>query len=89
MLLSHRHPLLYKFAVSVHRAKRRFVWMKGDNRLARQYDVENKLPHNVKRHSTRLIKTLGDTDVRLQHNKVDNIKICLPFSRKANGCQRF
>ena len=53
--------------------------MKGDNRLARQYDVENKLPHNVKRHSTRLIKTLGDTDVRLQHNKVDNIKICLPY----------
>ena len=36
---------------------------------------EEALPFLVKRHSTRLIKKLGDPEMRLQLNKVENLKL--------------
>ena len=35
------------------------------------------LPCLVKRHSTRLIKKLGDSEMRLQLNKVENLKLVM------------
>ena len=37
------------------------------------------LPCLVKRHSSRLIKVLGDSDLQLQHNKVVNLGIVTPL----------
>jgi vancomycin resistance protein VanW len=37
------------------------------------------LPHLVKRHSSRLIKILGDSDLQLQKNKVVNLNLIAPL----------
>jgi vancomycin resistance protein VanW len=78
-MLSHRHPLLYNFAVTVYRIKRRIEWLFDSRKFASTYKRADRLEHNVKRHSSRLIKQLGNTDLKLQHNKVENIKLCLPY----------
>ncbi len=81
MLLSHRHPLLYKFAVFCHRMRRRLLWFMDRREFASEInlDPEARLTFNVKRHSSRLLKKLGDTEMWLQHNKVENLKLCLPY----------
>ena len=76
-LLSHRHPLLYRLAVGYHRLKRRIVWHRDRNRMARRHP--EMLPCLVKRHSSRLIKILGDSDLQLQLNKVVNLGIVTPL----------
>lgn len=76
-LLSHRHPLLYHLAVGYHRFKRWIVWQCDRRSLARKHP--DPLPFLVKRHSSRLIKVLGDSDLRLQHNKVVNLRIITPL----------
>lgn len=35
--------------------------------------------HNVKKHSSRLLKKLGNSEMWLQHNKVHNFGICVPI----------
>jgi len=79
ILLSHRHPLLYKFAVFCHRQKRKLHWMTDRKIYASTLEPEQNLEHNVKRHSSRLLKQLGGTEMWLQHNKVHNLKLCLPL----------
>jgi vancomycin resistance protein VanW len=76
-LLSHRHPLLYRLAVGYHRMRRRVVWHRDRNRMARRH--EEMLPCLVKRHSSRLVKVLGDSDLQLQLNKVVNLGIVTPL----------
>lgn len=78
MLLSHRHPLLYKLAITLYRGRRKLVWLFDRRSFACTFNEDQKLPHNVKKHSSRLIKKLGDSDLKLQYNKVHNIKLCLP-----------
>jgi len=36
-----------------------------------------KLPYRVKKHQSKLIRRLGEADMKLQHNKVDNLKIVI------------
>lgn len=76
-LLSHRHPWLYWLAVRYHRCRRAIAWRLEKGALARRRDTEQ--PWLVKRHSSRLIKTLGQSDLRLQHNKVTNLRLILPL----------
>lgn len=76
-LLSHRHPLIYRFAVGCHRMRRRLAWLKDRRHFASRH--EEPLPCLVKRHSSRLIKILGDSDLRLQQNKVVNLGIVAPL----------
>jgi len=78
MLLSHRHPLLYKLAVAAHRTRRHLRWFRDNSPLARQRP-EIKIQHNVKKHTSRLLKQLNEADMRLQHNKVTNLKVCQPL----------
>ena len=73
-LLSHRHPFLYWVAVRWHQLKRRVEWVRDDESYTTQRN-EEMLTYLVKRHSTRLIKKLGDSDMQLQLNKVENLKI--------------
>lgn len=77
MLLSHRHPLLYKAAVAYHRMRRRLAWLRDRRRFVSKH--EGQLDYLVKRHSSRLIKVLGDSDRRLQENKVVNLRIITPL----------
>lgn len=76
-LLSHRHALLYRLAVGYHRLKRRLSWWLDRRALAKREPSCH--PYLVKRHSSRLIKTLGDSDLRLQQNKVVNLQIISPL----------
>lgn len=78
-MLSHRHPLLYMLAVGVYRFRRRLVWKIDERKFGRTYQKEGSFEFNVKRHSSRLIKPLGNTDLKLQYNKVENIRLCLPY----------
>lgn len=75
--LSHRHPALYWLAVRYHRLRRRLRWRNDRGHMARR--KEELLPCLVKRHSSRLIKVLGDSDMQLQHNKVVNLGIVTPL----------
>jgi len=74
VLLSHRHPALYWLGVRWNRLKRYGQWMVDRENYTRERNDEI-LPCLVKRHSTRLIKKYGDADMRLQLNKVENLKI--------------
>lgn len=76
-LLSHRHPLFYRIAVGYHRFKRRVHWALDTRPLASKHS--GMLSCLVKRHSSRLIKVLGDSDIRLQHNKVANLGLIVPL----------
>jgi len=77
MLLSHRHPFLYHLAVAYHRSRRWVAWQCEHQPLAQK--VTGHLPCLVKRHSSRLIKILGDSDLQLQKNKVVNLSIIAPL----------
>ncbi|MGN6574410.1 MAG: VanW family protein [Nocardioides sp.] len=72
--LSQRHPSLYPLALRAHRARRRLAWIRSDATWStgRSGDL---LPARVKRHRSLLLRTLGDSDMRLQHNKVTNLRL--------------
>ena len=75
---SERFPALYPLAVEVHRARRRVRWLEQDLRgttpVARTRSADD-LPVRVLRHRSLLLRTLGDVDMRLQHNKVVNLRL--------------
>jgi len=75
--LADRHPLLYRLAVAWHRLRRWISWQLDRRPQARRHP--ERLPCLVKRHSSRLIKRLGDTDLQLQRNKVKNLAIIAPL----------
>ena len=72
--LSQRHPALYPLAVRAHRARRRLTWIRSDAAWSTQRSGDA-LRARVKRHRSLLLRTLGDTDMRLQHNKVTNLRL--------------
>lgn len=76
-VLSHRHPLLYDLAVAWFRCKRWLAWQVERRPLARR--DARRLTALVKRHSSRLIKQLGATDMQLQRGKVINLRIVAPL----------
>lgn len=76
-LLSHRHPALYWLGVRWNRLKRRLQWVFDGETYATE-KREEKFPCLVKRHSTRLLKKLGESEMRLQLNKVENLKLVAP-----------
>ena len=80
MLLSHRHPFLYWLGVRWNRLKRFAMWAFDRQRYCEEKSEEI-LPFLVKRHSTRMVKVLdggGDESLRLQLNKVENLKLVVP-----------
>lgn len=79
-LLSHRHPGLYWLAVRYHRLRRGLYLWRQRRELAARSDDE--IPCLVKRHSSRLLKLLGSTEMHLQHNKVVNLRLITPLLDK-------
>lgn len=75
--VSSYHPILYELSVWSRRAVQYALWHMDGNRYARTKSVE-RLPVRVKKHTSVLIRKLGDTDERLQQNKVTNLRIAAP-----------
>ena len=80
-LLSQRHPALYFIAVWTRRIKRYGKWLFDGKKYAQKRTSE-KLPYRIKKHQSVLLKKLGESDMRLQRNKVVNLKIAI---QKMNG----
>ena len=72
--LSQRHPSLYPLAVWLNRSRRRLAWLRSDAAWARDRADED-LDVRVKLHKSLLLRTLGQTEMYLQHNKVTNLKL--------------
>ncbi|NMF35188.1 VanW family protein [Flammeovirga yaeyamensis] len=51
--------------------------MQFDGRTYAQNRQVDKLPYRVKKHQSKLIRKLGETDLTLQYNKVENLKIVI------------
>ncbi len=77
MLLSQRHPALYFLSVWEKRYRRRLKWLAHNKDYARKKGPT--LPVRVKPHQSALIRKLGDSNMRLQENKVVNLKIADPL----------
>jgi vancomycin resistance protein VanW len=60
--------------VAYHRMKRRLIWLLERKGYAEQR-AEESLPFRAHRHSSLLLRKLGDSDPRLQVNKIINLKI--------------
>lgn len=80
-LLSQRHPILYFISIWEKRVRRSILW-KFDNKIYTQERQEQKFPFRVKKHQSKLLKKLGKSDMQLQYNKIDNLKIVVD---KING----
>lgn len=80
-LLSQIHPIFYFISIWEKRIKRRLNWLLDNKKYSKDI-VTTKLPFRVKKHQSKLLKKLGKTDMQLQFNKVDNLKIVI---QKING----
>jgi vancomycin resistance protein VanW len=72
--LTERYPALFPLAVRLHRARRRWRWMTGDETWASDRATAP-LPVRVKRHKSLLLRQLGESEMWLQHNKVTNLRL--------------
>jgi vancomycin resistance protein VanW len=72
--LSERHPALYPIAVWAHRTRRRVQWMRGGTSWANAHRHEP-LETRISTHNSLLLRQLGESEMRLQHNKVTNLVI--------------
>jgi vancomycin resistance protein VanW len=76
-LLSERFPFLYGVSVAAHRLDRKASWVL-DRRPHAGRDAAVATPHRVVRHGSRLMRRLGDVDMALQRNKVQNLRLAAP-----------
>ncbi|KAA1419627.1 vancomycin resistance protein [Nocardioides humilatus] len=72
--LTERYPALFPVAVRVHRARRRWHWLTGEEQWTSTREVEP-LPTRVKKHKSLLLRQLGESEMWLQHNKVTNLRL--------------
>ena len=72
--LSERIPPLFPLAVAAHRARRHHQWMTSDTQWVSDR-VSDDLPVRIKAHKSLLLRQLGDSEMWLQHNKVNNLRI--------------
>lgn len=75
--LSHYHPWLYWLRVNQRRAFRRLCWAFSSKQYSLHHQSELRLPHRYKKHTSKLIRRLGNSDIKLQFNKVTNLKIAI------------
>ncbi len=80
-LLSQQHPLLYFISIWEKRIRRLIQWQ-IDNKHYSHKKEATKLPFRIKKHQSKLLRKLGETDMQLQYNKVDNLKLVV---QKING----
>ncbi len=75
--LSERFPLLYNTAVFSHCARRHWQWKTSGTRWAKGF-ADEEFPTRIKQHKSLLLRTLGESEMWLQHNKVHNLKLIAP-----------
>ncbi|WP_291724000.1 VanW family protein [Bernardetia sp.] len=80
-LLSQYHPALYFISIWEKRWRRKLMWWL-DSKTYTKERQPNKLPFRVKKHQSKLLKKLGDSDMQLQYNKIKNLEIVV---QKING----
>ncbi|MDD5438547.1 MAG: VanW family protein [Patescibacteria group bacterium] len=78
-LVSQIHPWLYTACVETHRLRRGLSLV--GSKLAK-VDAGRQLPVRCFTHQSLLLRKLGDVDMRLQYNKVTNLKLA---AAKING----
>lgn len=76
--LSHRNRFVYALGVWWFRTKRHWLWWRQTEPFA-QERVATPLPFRVHRHSSLLIRKLGDTDPVLQQQKITNLRIASAY----------
>ena len=69
-----RLPVIRQLAVERHRLRRQLTWLFGSSRYA-SVRAEQSLLHKIFSHKSMLLRKLGNADMRLQHNKVTNLKL--------------
>lgn len=72
-LLSQRHPFFYFLSVWEKRIRRMIRWQIDAKKYTQERSSET-FPFRVKKHQSKLLRKLGDVDMRLQHNKVINLQ---------------
>lgn len=74
--LSSLHPVLYHVSVALRQTARSLRWLSQRRKFARTV-LDERLMYSVYKHQSQLIRKLGDVDMTLQHNKVENLKIAV------------
>lgn len=72
--LSERLPVLLPLAVQVHRARRRMNWLSSDAKWAGRRTAVD-LDVLVRGHDSVLLRQLGESDMKLQHSKITNLRL--------------
>jgi vancomycin resistance protein VanW len=80
-LLSQYHPILYFISIWEKRIRKYIKWY-FDNEHYSNYLSDEKLKYRIKKHQSVLIRKLGLSDVQLQYNKVENLKVAI---KQING----
>ena len=80
-LLSQRHPFFYFLSIWEKRIKRTIKWQFDEKNYTSEFS-SSKLDFRIKKHQSRLLRKLGDTEMWMQVNKVENLKIA---TAKING----
>ncbi len=80
-LLSQKHPVFYFISVWEKRIRRYISWHFDSKKYCKEM-TENKLPCRVRKHQSVLLKKLGESDMQLQYNKIENLKISI---KQING----
>lgn len=75
--VSQLHPLLYTLIVGLRRLARKLYWRTGNVKYASS-NTRDLLPYRIKKHQSVLLRKLGEADMRLQHNKVTNLRLAIP-----------
>lgn len=76
MALSSKHPWLYQLSVQRHTLARRMNWLRARRQLARTRSADDaRFRYKVTRHSSILMRHLGDVDMQLQRNKITNLRL--------------
>lgn len=75
--LSLYHPALYFLRVWQRRLFRYTQWYFSRKVFSTQFLIHQRLPHRYIKHTSKLIRRLGGSDLVLQHNKVTNLKIAV------------
>lgn len=73
--LSNYHPWLYHIRVIQKRLYRYIQWYLSQRKYSKTIELNDKLPYRHKKHTSKLIRKLGNTDIQLQYNKITNLNI--------------
>ena len=80
--LSLYHPALYWLRVWQRRICRAIAWRLSTRRYALAPSPDIRLAYRYIKHTSKLIRRLGDSDMRLQQNKVVNLRLAV---ERVNG----